>query len=141
MNSSLLVSKVVDISVARRRLFPQGDVMNHSGGETRREERHSSHERLFVQIVDCEDTDLIGTTICCDSMDVSVGGMRISSEVFIPEGSQLDLWIDINSGPGKFFLTSDVKWSTSSKDGRYEFGTQLREGAATDIGEWRALQA
>ena len=141
MNNSVLVSKVIDITQARRRHLAQGAVMNHAGTEMRQETRHSSHERLFVQVVECEDPNLIGTTLSCDSVDVSAGGMRISSETYIPEGSQVDLWIDVNSGPGKFFLTSDVRWTRSTTEGSYHFGAQLREGAATDISEWRALQS
>ena len=142
MNNSVSVSKVVDITQARRRHFAQGAAaMNHAGSEMRQETRHSSHERLFVQVVECDDQSLVGMTVSCDSVDVSAGGLRISSETFIPEGSQVDLWIDVNSGPGKFFLTSEVRWSNTTNEGNCLFGAQLRDGAATDISEWRALQA
>ena len=141
MNNAGLVSKVIDITQARRRHFAQGATMNHAGSEMRQETRHSSHERLFVQVVECNDQNLIGTTVSCDSIDVSASGLRISSETYIPEGSQVDLWIDVNSGPGKFFLTSDVRWAKSTSEGNFQFGAQLRDGAATDISEWRALQA
>ena len=141
MNNSALVSKVIDITQARRRHFSQGADMNNAGNEMRQETRHSSHERLFVQVVECDDQNLIGTTVSCDSVDVSASGLRISSETFIPEGSQVDLWIDVNSGPGKFFLTSEVRWAKTTTEGTYQFGAQLRDGAATDISEWRALQA
>lgn len=140
MNNSL-ASKVIDLTQARRRQFAERAAMNHVGSEMRQETRHSSHERLFVQVVECADENLIGMTVSCDSVDVSGGGLRISSETYIPEGSQVDLWIDVNSGPGKFFLTSDVRWSKPTEEGNYLFGAQLREGAATDISEWRALQA
>ncbi|MFT6432787.1 MAG: hypothetical protein ACJAVI_000825 [Candidatus Azotimanducaceae bacterium] len=141
MIDSVLASKVIGITQGRRRHFAGKAVMNHAGREMRQETRHSSHERLFVQVVECDDQKLIGMTVSCDSVDVSVGGLRISSETHIPEGSQVDLWIDVNSGPGKFFLTSDVRWSKTTNDGNYLFGAQLRDGAATDINEWRALQS
>ena len=115
--------------------------MNDAGSEMRGETRRASYERLFVQVVECADRNLIGMTVSCDSVDVSAGGLRVFSDTHIPEGSQVDLWIDVNAGPGKFFLTSDIRWSTTTGDGGYQFGAKLRDGAATDISEWRALQA
>ena len=141
MNRAVSVSKVIDIKQARRRHLAQGAIMNDAGSEMREETRHASYERLFVQVVECADRNLVGMTVSCDSVDVSAGGLRVFSDTHIPEGSQVDLWIDVNAGPGKFFLTSDVRWSTATSDGGYQFGAKLRDGAATDISEWRALQA
>ena len=141
MSRAVSVSKVIDIKQARRRHLAQGAKMNDAGSEMRGETRRASYERLFVQVVECADRNLIGMTVSCDSVDVSAGGLRVSSDTHIPEGSQVDLWIDVNAGPGKFFLTSDIRWSTTTGDGGYQFGAKLRDGAATDISEWRALQA
>ncbi len=140
MNNSVLVSKVIDIEQARRRHLAQGAAMNDAGSEMREETRHASFDRLFVQVVECENRDLVGMTVSCDSVDISAGGLRVATSTHIPKGSQVDLWIDVNAGPGKFFLTSDVRWSTSTNSGGYQFGAELRDGAATDISEWRALQ-
>ena len=52
----------------------------------------------------------------------------------------MDLWIDILSGPGKFFLTREVRWSRQiNGDGPCEFGVELHEGVATNIREWRTI--
>ena len=113
--------------------------MNSTGHDKRKELRRDSRERLFVQIVKSSDQDLVGTTISCQVLDVSASGLRIQAATLIPPGCQLDLWVDNSAGPGKFFLSSEVRWARIT-DGRCEAGVELYDGAATDIAEWRQLQ-
>lgn len=139
-DSSLLMSKVVDISAARRRRVERDLETDTSSQEKRRELRRSSNERLFVQIVGSQDEELVGTTISCRALDVSASGLRIQAAMLIPAGCQLDLWVDNSEGPGKFFLSSEVRWARIFEGG-CEAGVELYDGAATDIAEWRELQS
>jgi len=66
MNRAVSVSKVIDIKQARRRHLAQGAIMNDAGSEMREETRHASYERLFVQVVECADRNLVGMTVSCD---------------------------------------------------------------------------
>ncbi|MCB1646687.1 MAG: PilZ domain-containing protein [Pseudomonadales bacterium] len=140
MATSLLMSKIISLADARRKQRPvKARTMTDMNHEKRHDYRKASHERLFVQIVECENEDLVGTTVSCNALDVSAGGIKVQTGTYIPAGCQLDLWVDMASRPGKFFLTSDVRWVTEASDGQYMFGVQLHEGAATDIGEWKQL--
>jgi hypothetical protein len=143
MSASLLMSKIVSFNQAKRKkVHSQNLALNTVSEEKRQYKRVASNERLFAQIVACEDRpNLVGSTISCKAMDVSAGGMRIKSYQYIPKGSQLDLWVDIRSRPGKFFLTSDVRWVTEKSDSHHGFqlGVALHEGAATDFEEWRSI--
>ena len=139
MTTSLLMSKIIDIGAARRRRERQEDNMNKHDREKRREFRRNSNNRLFVQIVNSDDPDLVGTTISCATIDISASGLRIRTDSLIPASSQLDIWVDNNAGPGKFFLSSEVKWAKIREDG-FEVGVELHDGAATDIDQWRQLQ-
>ena len=78
--------------------------------ERRVEERQPCQSRLFIQITACAEADLVGTTFSCHSQDVSSDGMCITSEAFVPVGAKLDLWVENDTRPGKYFLTSDVRW-------------------------------
>lgn len=138
MTTSLLMTKIIDISMARRRRDHHDRVISMHSHEKRREFRRESVERLFVQIVTCPNPDLIGTTISCEALDTSAGGLRITGGALIPEGCQLDLWVDNSSGPGKFFLSSDVRWARVV-DGQFQAGVELHDGAATDIDAWRQM--
>ena len=138
--SSLLMSKVVDITTARNRRAKREMNMSEFGEEKRREARRDSQEKLFVQIVKSHDQELVGTTISCQAVDVSANGLRIRAATLIPAGCQIDLWVDNSIGPGKFFLSSEVRWARI-QEGGCEAGVELYDGAATDIAEWRELQA
>ncbi len=105
--------------------------------ERRIEVRRNSSERLFVQITACDEQHLIGATFSCKALDVSIGGLRILSEAPIPDGSKLDLWVDSSRRPGKYFLTSDVRWSHEEKNGECSIGVELLESPTTDIQQWR----
>lgn len=140
MTTSLLMSKISDISAARRRGYKQSRVVGMKDDESRRGDRRQSNDRLFLQIVSSDDPDLVGTTISCEAVDVSAGGVRIATRIEIPAGCQLDLWIDDSAGPGKYFLSCDVRWSRQAGD-MYHTGLELHDGGATDIGEWRQLHA
>ncbi|XOV88524.1 MAG: PilZ domain-containing protein [Pseudomonadota bacterium] len=141
MSTSLLMSKVVDIAEARRRRENrQVAARRVQHDENRREYRLQSNETLFVQVVSCANHELLGTTLSCRALDVSASGLRIVAETALPSGCQLDLWIDNATGPGKFFLSSEVRW-TKRSGGGYELGVMLNDGSATDIDEWKQLYA
>ena len=109
--------------------------------EQRKEFRRGSNERLFLQVVQSEDQDLVGTTISCIALNVSAGGLMVTCDQRIPEGCFIDLWIDDSARPGKFFLSSEVRWASKNEAGEFQIGVALLDGAATDIEEWRARQA
>ncbi len=104
--------------------------------DKRREYRQDSGAKAFVQIIASQDEALIGTTLSCLAYDISANGLRIEAGQEIPNGCQLDLWIDNAAGPGKFFLSSTVRW-VKLVDGQHQVGVELHEGAATDIDSWR----
>lgn len=108
--------------------------------EQRKEFRRESNERLFLQIVQSEDEDMVGTTISCMALNVSPGGLMVACDQRIPEGCFIDLWVDDSARPGKFFLSSEVRWETENEPGEYHIGVALLDGAATDIEEWRERQ-
>jgi hypothetical protein len=109
--------------------------------EQRKEFRRGSNERLFLQVVQSEDQDMVGTTISCTALNVSPSGLMVACDQRIPEGCFIDLWVDDSARPGKFFLSSEVRWAFESEPGEFRIGVALLEGAATDIEEWRARQA
>jgi Tfp pilus assembly protein PilZ len=109
--------------------------------------RLESDDRLFTQVVlSADDPDLVGTTLSCTAINLSVGGIQFRTNAPVPTGSLLDLWVDVSTRPGKFFLAGEVRWSRpmgNSPDGQQEWyiGVQLKTGAATDIIDWREYHA
>jgi len=109
--------------------------------------RIETEDRLFTQVVLCAaDPDLVGTTLSCSAMNMSVGGVQFCTTQALPIGSLLDLWVDIASRPGKFFLAGEVRWTRpgdpeTGPEGIWLVGVQLKSGAATDIMDWRDYHA
>jgi hypothetical protein len=143
MTTSLLMSKLFSIAEPRQSEPKVAaktkaiEVLTPKRSEVRR----NGVERLFIQIVDCVDADKIGTTLSCHSTESSSGGLRITSDFNIPAGSRIDLWVNISTRPGKFFLSADVRWCSVHANGLYQIGVALIDGAATDTAAWRALHA
>jgi len=136
------MSKVIRLTDARQRRGKQGAVVvNNRGDDRRRDVRSESRAPAFVQIVACNEPEMIGTTVSCNTLDVSSNGLKFESDASIPSGCKLDIWVDIDFGPGKFFLTSDVRWSRNRDDGLCELGVELRDGATTDYKEWWMVHA
>jgi hypothetical protein len=108
--------------------------------------RLDSDDRLFTQIVLCADNpDLVGTTLSCRAINLSVGGIQFRTNAAVPAGALLDLWVDVASRPGKFFLAGEVRWcrpaGQDGADDEWFVGVQLKSGAATDIIDWRDFHA
>jgi Tfp pilus assembly protein PilZ len=110
--------------------------------------RLESDDRLFTQVVlSSDEPEIVGTTLSCTAVNLSVGGIQFRTNAPVPAGSLLDLWVDVSSRPGKFFLAGEVRWSrpTGNFDDKGEqewfIGVQLKSGAATDIVDWRDYHA
>jgi Tfp pilus assembly protein PilZ len=133
-------SNIVELASARSKSAQTQDKRLHP--------RLESDDRLFTQVVlSSENPDLVGTTLSCTAINLSVGGIQFRTNSPVPAGSLLDLWVDVSSRPGKFFLAGEVRWSrrsgTTNLKGEEEWfiGVQLKSGAATDITDWRDYHA
>jgi Tfp pilus assembly protein PilZ len=124
----------------------ESDNRRSRSGITRKDKRMyariESDDRLFVQVVlSATEPSLIGTTIACQAVNLSIGGIQFHTRARIPVGALLDLWVDVRSRPGKFFLAGEVRWARPVNDrdeaGEWITGVQLRPGAATDIVDWQ----
>jgi Tfp pilus assembly protein PilZ len=106
--------------------------------------RLESDDRLFTQVVlAADEPELVGATLSCTAVNMSLGGIQFKTTQSVPVGTLLDLWVDVSSRPGKFFLAGEVRWSrpTMEQDENgvelHFVGVQLKSGAATDITDWR----
>ena len=134
------MSNIIDFDAARSKASSRQDQRLHP--------RLESDDRLFTQVVlSAEDPDMVGTTLSCTAVNLSVGGIQFRTNEPVPTGSLLDLWVDVSNRPGKFFLAGEVRWSRPAGEpddcGQQQWfiGVQLKSGAATDIVDWRDYHA
>lgn len=124
--------------------FNRARVRHMSHNDKRLHPRLESDDRLFTQVVlAAEKPELVGTTLSCRAVNMSVGGIQFRTNQSVPVGTLLDLWVDVASRPGKFFLSGEVRWSRPTEEvdengtPMHFIGVQLKAGAATDIIDWR----
>lgn len=109
--------------------------------EQRRSHRLLSQDRLFVQITESPlEPAIVGMTTCCDAENLSGDGMAFIASRPLPVGTRLDLWLDIRSRTGKFFLSAEVMWSERIDDGSWRQGVRFVPGFGTDLSHWQAFQ-
>ncbi len=133
-------SNIIEFQAARAKAM--------SVEEQRLHARLRSDDRLFTQVVlSSQEPEMVGATLSCKAVNLSIGGIQFRTNSPVPSGALLDLWVDISTRPGKFFLAGEVRWSrpTGSVNDRGEpewfIGVQLKSGAATDIIDWRDFHA
>lgn len=136
-------TNVIELDSARQRL--QAAKADRQHDDKRMHPRLQSNDRLFAQVVLCgERPELVGRTLSCRAINLSVGGIQFRTEQPVPPGTLLDLWVDVASRPGKFFLSGEVRWSRPTKgesDEDHFIGVQLKSGAATDFLDWREFHS
>jgi Tfp pilus assembly protein PilZ len=109
--------------------------------DRRQHTRQPRDERVIVQIASStRDTLPPGTVVRCSTKDVSARGLRIQLDQKVPEGFQLELWVEVSNHPTKFYLAGEVKWC-QVLDGakRYLVGVELKEGQTEDFKLWREV--
>lgn len=110
--------------------------------ERRRHIRLQRDEKLFVQVVSAsESPELVGKTYFCKTLDVSESGLKIIVQNCVPNGSELELWVQIQSLSTKYFLHGFSQWCDDVRrvEGSYELGIRLSPRSDTDFGKWQYL--
>jgi Tfp pilus assembly protein PilZ len=109
--------------------------------DRRQSNRQPRDERVVVQIVSStRDTLPPGTVVRCSTKDVSPEGLRIQLDQRVPEGFELELWVEISNHPSKFYLAGEVKWCQELEEGkRYLVGVALSQGKTEDFELWQSL--
>ncbi|MBL4794885.1 MAG: PilZ domain-containing protein [Pseudomonadales bacterium] len=101
--------------------------------------RHTRKEVIHIEISAASHDQLdIGEVVSCATQDVSGAGLQIIMDRELPEGAILDLCVELEGIPRKFFLTAEVRWNRAEDDG-VKIGFLLFDGEQTDIETWRGI--
>lgn len=106
----------------------------------RKNSRYARQDRLMSQVTaSIQSVDVDKVTTPGKTLDISKRGLRIRSNDSVPIGSMLDLWVEISGLKGKFYLSSEVRWSKLDDRLGHIMGVELREGLGSDIVQWERL--
>jgi hypothetical protein len=105
--------------------------------DRRTNRRRSRDERLLVQVVSAVGApELAGATLPSRTCDVSSGGIGLWLDRELAPGVRLELWVNVNGLPGKFFLCGEVRWARPVAPD-YLHGIQLIPVPGDDLARWR----
>ncbi len=110
--------------------------------ERRRHIRLQSDEKLFVQVVAAsESPELVGKTYFCKTLDVSESGLKITVQHCVPQGCEVELWVQVQSTAKKYFLQGLTQWcdDLEQADGHFELGIRLSDASKSDFKQWQYL--
>lgn len=115
--------------------LPQTDTsQSTTGDELRQEYRLDARETVYLEQAGSE--LLIST-----SLDISANGLRVITDIPLPEGSIVHSGVQLKSGE-HFVLVCEVKWAQPYGDqGEFLVGLSLFESEGTDIQRWKEMIA
>jgi c-di-GMP-binding flagellar brake protein YcgR len=110
---------------------------------TRNQERRA-HERIdYVQPIYIEIAsrkhrpESLNTILRCETVNVSVGGLKLYVPEPIPEGSRLNLAVPLENGKNNLELTGKAVWiQTSDDDDGCWVGLQLDDSDRESMEKW-----
>ena len=88
---------------------------------------------------DVGNAELEGRSFHCRSVDVSFGGVRLQTDVFIPVGSFLELAVKFDRASQRYWHTGIVVWSKETdRRGQYQEGILLRKVITPQFESWQS---
>jgi len=100
-------------------------------------DRIEREEHVLVDIIRCTgNPELNDTSLCCRTVNVSEGGMKVSSDLDIPVETVLGLRLDVSSV--LYRLEGEVRWCKT--EGQHYVGLLIDENSADFINWTRMFQ-
>lgn len=112
--------------------------MAETGSERRRHSRIPFEHAIYIEVVkrgSLRESD--NTVIRCETIDVSIGGLRAWVPEPVPEGSHLNIAAYIGGSEGNLELQGECKW-LGPAEGRegYWVGLELNDGTRENMDKW-----
>lgn len=106
----------------------------------RKTSRYARQDRLMAQVTaSIQPIDAAKKSWPAKTLDISKRGLRILGSDSLPIGAVVDLWVEVAGLKGKFYLSSEVRWSRIDDSLGHIMGVELRDGLGSDIGHWERL--
>lgn len=78
--------------------------------------------------------------LATETVDVSLTGMRIRSDVAVAPDHLFDLCVAFHGDPRRYLLTGESRWCRFDEaQQQYEVGIAIQKGEGTDASEWEKL--
>jgi len=116
----------------RRGLWKPGD------RERRREHRVKVHSDVRVRVYNTDlNMTLTDTTFLCHGVDLSRNGIRLSSDVELPIGAELEMLVHVEEPPSVFVHRGKVRWTMrGGEPNTFSVSIELIEGGPSHLRTW-----
>lgn len=118
------------------------NVPDSPGGIERRKHlrvRHRSEVHVKLYTVSGY-VDLADKTLRCHTEDLSIGGIRLSSDVEIPVGCYIEMSVHIENPPKVFTHRGEVRWVAADiEPDKYSIGIEFQAASDGEHAAWREL--
>ncbi len=99
-----------------------------------RPDRIEKEESVLVDVIACENPELLDTHLSGHTVDVSEGGMKVTMKVEVPNATRLGLRLDLDRQ--LFRLEGQVRWTRN--DGEVSLGIKI-DPDSPDYDQWMRL--
>ena len=115
-----------------------GGRMTGNSMNRRQHERFTFEQAIYVEVVARGSrSEADNTIIRCETLDVSVGGLRIAVPVAIAQGSILNIAVPLDDWKENLELVGEAKWVREAGDrAGYWVGLELQDSSREDMEKW-----
>ncbi|MCB1854439.1 MAG: PilZ domain-containing protein [Halieaceae bacterium] len=112
--------------------------MNDEFQERRKHPRIDVSWAIYIEVVGRGSrTEADNVIVRCETVDVSVGGLKIWVPEPIPQGSQLNIAVPMDDWKENLELAGRVMWSRAADDGKgFWLGLELEDSSHDDMRKW-----
>lgn len=106
--------------------------------DRRKHQRFAVGQAIYIEVVDRGGRgEVDNTVIRCETLDVSVGGLRISVPIAIPQGAILNIAVPTEDWKDNLELVGKAMWVREAVDEQgYWVGLELQDSSREDMARW-----
>ena len=106
--------------------------------DRRRHQRFTVGGAIYIEVVERGSRrEADNTVIRCETLDVSVGGLRIAVPVSIPQGAILNIAVPTDQWKDNLELVGKAMWvKEAANEQGYWVGLELQDACREDMAKW-----
>lgn len=106
--------------------------------DRRRHERVNVEKAIFIEVVSRGSrSESDNRIIRCETLDISVGGLRLWVPELVAQGSTLNIAAPMNDWSESLELVGEAMWVKEAEDTQgYWVGLELRDSSREDMEKW-----
>ena len=112
--------------------------MESDTSDRRRHPRFTVGPAIYIEVVERGGRSGVDNTVIrCETLDVSVGGLRIAVPIAIPQGAMLNIAVPTEDWKDNLELVGKAMWvKEAGKEQGFWVGLELQDSSREDMARW-----